>query len=135
VGRHAQARTRPTGPQRMCQGCPTSLRTCGTYGLLGEAVQYATGEHGITRDAAVAKLDSLQASLGLTAHQTTQVLKVVRSLRWQVHCFIPEHPARPSEESKYYEPTHAAAQGRGHARPGGHQGDSAAGGARGQGPA
>jgi hypothetical protein len=76
-----------------------------TYGVLGEAVQYATTEHGITEDAAEARLDSLRASLGLTVHQTTQVLKVVRSLRWQVHCFIPEHPAGPSEESKCYPPT------------------------------
>ena len=53
----------------------------------------------------MARLDSLRASLGLTVYQTAPVLRVVRSLRWQVHSFFPEHPAPPSEESKYYDPT------------------------------
>jgi hypothetical protein len=61
-------------------------------------------EHGISESAAVDKLDSLQKDLGLTVHQTTQVLKVVRSLRWQVHNHIPEHPAHPSEEYAHYPP-------------------------------
>jgi hypothetical protein len=73
------------------------------------------------------KLDSLQADLGLTVHQTTQVLKVVRSLRWQVHQYIPEHSA--SEQYAYYEPTKLP-EGEATPVPGAtYQGVSAAGGA------
>ena len=42
---------------------------------------------------------------GLTVHQTTHVLKVVRSLRWKVRNHIPEHPAHPNEEYAHYPPT------------------------------
>jgi hypothetical protein len=43
----------------------------------------------------------MQTDLGLTVltvHQTAQALKVVRSLRWQVHQWIPQHAATPGEE-------------------------------------
>jgi hypothetical protein len=82
-----------------------STKHVSTYKPLDEAVQYAMRQHGISSSAAVDKLDSLQSDLGLTVHQTTQVLKVVRGLSWQVHNNIPEHPAHPSEEYAHYPPT------------------------------
>jgi hypothetical protein len=90
-------------------------------------------EHGISESAAEDKLDSLGKDLGLTVHQTTHVLKVVHSLRWQVHNHIPEHPAHPSEEYAHYPPTELP-NGEATPVPGaGPQGDSTAGGAGGQG--
>jgi hypothetical protein len=82
-----------------------SAKHVSTYKPLDEAVQYAMREHGISESAAVDKLDNLRTDLGLTVHQTTKMLIVVRSLRWQVHNHIPEHPAHPSEEYAHYPPT------------------------------
>lgn len=56
---------------------------------------------------ALQRLDSMQADLGLTVHQTAEALRVVRSLRWQVQQWVPEHSAAsPSEEcAGSYPPT------------------------------
>jgi hypothetical protein len=53
----------------------------------------------MSEEEALQRLDSMQADLGLTVHQTAEVLRVVRSLRWQVHQWVPEHSAAsPGEE-------------------------------------
>jgi hypothetical protein len=75
-----------------------------------QAVQYAMREHGMSEEEALDRLDSMQADLGLTVHQTAEALRVVRSLLWQVHQWVPEHSAAsPSEEcAGSYPPTQLA---------------------------